>query len=501
MSSTSKIVVAKERKSNMLPEYKVKFIEMLISSGALKVGGDFTLKSKRESPYFINVGGFNSGTDTMGLANAYANTITEHLKGKFDLLYGIPEKGVGLAPTISIELAREHNVESNWFFTRKTEKAYGEATNLPKAELAKSKIVGKLPESGSRIVLLDDVFTTGDAKYGAIEELNRLLDKPQIVALVIAVDRQEVGIDGKSAIQEFTEKTGIPVYSILKATEIRQYLSSKPEPDNVGLHKMGSYLRAFGTVEASSQSELLVEMPKVVCRYERSIIPACDISDIQAFEVLVRETSKVEGIGGYKIGFELALGYGLPRVVETARKYTDKPLIYDHQKAGTDIPDTGKKFMTVNKKAGIDAVILFPQSGPETERAWIYRALDNSLGVIVGGRMTHPAYSVSEGGFIADEGALEMYRIAARAGIRNFVVPGTKPDVIRIVNDVVRGEGVDPIFYAPGFGAQLGNFNDVKAVLGNNWHAIVGRAIVNAQNGEYGKAAEENVEQLLRAQV
>ena len=161
---------------------------------------------------------------------------------------------------------------------------------------------------------------------------------------------------------------------------------------------MENYLRVYGTKEA--RGAMAPQQRRIVAE-DRSIIPACDMATIEEFDKLVKETANVEGIGGYKIGFELGLTYGLPRLAETARKYTQKPLIYDHQKAATDIPDTGQRFMLVAKKAGMDAVILFPQSGPETERAWIYRAMDTGIGVIVGGIMTHPGYLVSEGGFIS----------------------------------------------------------------------------------------------------
>jgi len=96
--------------------------------------------------------------------------------------------------------------------------------------------------------------------------------------------------------------------------------------------------------------------------------------------------------------------------------------------------------------------------------------------------MTHPAYAVSEGGFITDEGALEMYGIGARAGISHFVVPGNKPDVIKQVREVVEVEGVEPVFYAPGFIAQGGNISDAAKVAGNRFHGIVGRGIYRAQN-------------------
>ncbi|MDO8564021.1 MAG: hypothetical protein Q7R87_03360 [Nanoarchaeota archaeon] len=96
--------------------------------------------------------------------------------------------------------------------------------------------------------------------------------------------------------------------------------------------------------------------------------------------------------------------------------------------------------------------------------------------------MTHPAYAVSEGGFITDEGAREMYRIAARAGVNNFVVPGNKPEVIKDVRSIIEAEGVSPIFYAPGFVAQGGKIADAARVAGNNFHGIVGTAIYTAKD-------------------
>ena len=158
-------------------------------------------------------------------------------------------------------------------------------------------------------------------------------------------------------------------------------------------------------------------------------------------------------------------------------------MIYDHQKAATDIPETGRDFAELNREAGIDAVILFPQAGPETERAWIYHALDKGLKVIVGGRMTHPAHVVSEGGFITDEGALDMYRIGARAGLTNFVAPGNKPEVIKQVRELIEAEGVsNPVFYSPGFVAQGGKISDAAKYAGDRFHGIIGRGITQVKD-------------------
>ncbi len=109
---------------------------------------------------------------------------------------------------------------------------------------------------------------------------------------------------------------------------------------------------------------------------------------------LVKETCSVEGIGAYKIGLELCLPYGIPKVVETIRKFTNLPIIYDHQKAATDIPDLGEKFARAVK--GVNAVILFPFTGPETEKAWIKACKKARLGIIVGGEMTHKGFSEKE---------------------------------------------------------------------------------------------------------
>ncbi len=221
---------------------------------------------------------------------------------------------------------------------------------------------------------------------------------------------------------------------------------------------------------------------------QKSIIPACNVS-LDLYEKIVKETADLDSLGAYYVGFELGLTYGLPKVVELTRKYTSKPIIYDHQKAGTDIPDTGKNFARVIKNAGIDAVIFFPQSGPETERAWIEAAFGQDLGIIIGGLMTHPKYLRSEGGYLADEAIVEMYLTAAELGVTNFVVPGTRPDDIKRIREILEQRGVLPTLYVPGLVAQGGSLSDVANVAGNNWHAIIGRVIYQA--GDIRKAVLE----------
>jgi len=474
-----------------MEQYKEEFIKFLLETGALKIGGDYTLKSKRVSPWFVNVGDFNDGQSSAKLAEYFADSIINSGE-KIDIVYGIPEKGNALAVSVAMKLCEKGN-NIPWFFTRKTAKEYGEATQ---AEKIKAWVVGKAPKNGQAIAQLDDVFTAGDAKYQANELLLSLGDF-KLPLLSIAVDRQEVDLEGKSAIAEYEQKTGTKVTSIVNAIDVYSFIKRKlplttpnGKVDMAALQKMEKYILTYGTEAAKTAITKLEQ----IIQLDKSVIPACDVETLEEFEKLVKETADIEKIGAYKIGFELGLGYGLENVVSAARKYTDKPIIYDHQKAGTDIPDTGKNFAKVCKKAGIDAVILFPQAGPETEKAWITYAQEAGLKVIVGGRMTHKAYAVSEGGFITDEGAMEIYKIAAQQGIKDFVVPGNKPEIIKAVREIIEAEGIKPVFYAPGFIAQGGKIADAAKVAGDKFHGIVGRGIYQATDMK--QAALEHTSQI-----
>lgn len=229
-----------------------------------------------------------------------------------------------------------------------------------------------------------------------------------------------------------------------------------------------------------------------IIKLQKSIIPSCDVSDLTKLKNLIKETCSVEGIGAYKIGLELCIPYGICQIVDVIRKQTDLPIIYDHQKAATDIPELGEKFAKAVK--GVDAVILFPFTGPETEIAWIKACKKEKLGVIVGGEMTHKGFLESEGGFISEKEALKIYEIAAKEKINDFVVPGNKLEKIKLYKAFLEARGIKPIFYFPGLIAQGGNITESAKAAGNYWHAIVGRALYNAKNMH--KAAKELVRNL-----
>ena len=228
-----------------------------------------------------------------------------------------------------------------------------------------------------------------------------------------------------------------------------------------------------------------------IIKLKKSIIPSCDVGSLENLSKLVKATCSVKGVGAYKIGFELVIPFGIEKVVKTIRKITKLPVIYDHQKAGTDIPEMGEKFMKACRL--IDAVILFPQAGPETEVAWIKAAQQSKMNVIIGGEMTHQAYLKEAGGFIDDNAPKRMYEIAASMGVLDFVIPGNKPEKAMEYVKILKNKIKNPIFYSPGLITQGGSITDLAQQL-DSWHAIIGRAIYEAK--DMRKTAEELAKEL-----
>lgn len=233
----------------------------------------------------------------------------------------------------------------------------------------------------------------------------------------------------------------------------------------------------------------------------KSVIVAADVPNLVALESLAEAMVGVQGIGGFKLGFTLGL-QDLARAANVVKRKLgeDFPIIYDHQKAGNDIPETGAGFAKTVKDAGVNSVILFPFAGPATQEAWTKSCLDAGLQVITGGIMTHKKFLVSEGGYIADAAVEQIYRNACMWDCRHFVVPGTKLDWVKrirewLVKDL--GEG-NFVLYAPGFIAQGGIISDCGQAAGDKWHPIVGTAIYKQPNSAAQKrAAIEMTSQIL----
>jgi orotidine-5'-phosphate decarboxylase len=240
---------------------------------------------------------------------------------------------------------------------------------------------------------------------------------------------------------------------------------------------------------------------KRIIAADKSIVPACDVATLDHLRALVKATADLEGIGAYKLGFTLALRYGLPSVVKEIRALCDKPIIYDHQKAGTDIPDTGAPFVAACAEAGVDSIILVPMSGPATQVAWTQAVQDAGLSVIVAGEMTHERFLQSDGGYLSNDSPSRILSLAARMGVRDFVVPGTKPEKItQYRQELEKSLGADFAFYSPGFVAQGGDISEGAKAAGKRFHPIVGRAIYNAGGEELMREAAKSLcEKLLAA--
>lgn len=234
---------------------------------------------------------------------------------------------------------------------------------------------------------------------------------------------------------------------------------------------------------------------KKIIQLHRSIIPACDVSSLEHLSAIVKATRGMEKVSAYKVGFELVVRFGLKKTVDTVKRLSEKPVIYDHQKGGTDIPEMGERFASACSQSGVDAVIIFPFTGPESESAWIDAIKKQGLGVIVGGEMSHKKFLAKEQGFISDDAPKKIFELAASKKVNDFVVPATKPQRIEYFSTLLEGLGVkQPAFYSPGFVTQGGSLEKALESTDLDFHAIVGRAIYGAKNPK--SAAMDLVEKI-----
>ncbi len=223
-----------------MEKYKKEFIDFLLEKKAFRIG-EFTLKSGRKSPYFVNTGMFDDGESVDKLGYFYASRLIDANAGNIDIIFGPAYKGIPLAVSTASSLSRDFGKNVGYSFDRKEDKDHGDA-----AAKGKTKIVGKQIEDGSSIVMIDDVFTTGGTKYETLELLNSLANNLKYPTLIIAVDRMEANERGSSNITEFTEKTGIPVISIVNIREIIDYLDKADKLSSEDKRRFETYLEEYG---------------------------------------------------------------------------------------------------------------------------------------------------------------------------------------------------------------------------------------------------------------
>ncbi|MFV2031004.1 MAG: orotate phosphoribosyltransferase [Gammaproteobacteria bacterium] len=197
-------------------DFQSQFLDYCLKRGVLKFGR-YTLKSGRVSPYFFNAGLFYTGADLVALGACYAEAI-ERSGLKFDLLFGPAYKGIPLAAVTASALYQNYNRDIPYAFDRKEAKDHGEG----------GKIVGA-PVQG-RVMIIDDVITAGTAIRQSIQLIESL--GASVTAVTVALDRQEKGQGGGSAIQEL-EQTGVQVIPIIRLDNILQYLQSSELDENL----------------------------------------------------------------------------------------------------------------------------------------------------------------------------------------------------------------------------------------------------------------------------
>lgn len=221
--------------------------------------------------------------------------------------------------------------------------------------------------------------------------------------------------------------------------------------------------------------------PVVGITARQGVIPALDAETVDENRRVVEATTDVDGIVAYKMGLSMVLDRGLAGAVDALRQVTDLPLIYDHQKAGCDIPDMGPKFAALCKKAGVDGLILFPVAGPLAVDGFVGGSLQNGLMPIVGGDLPFPTYNASGGGYVVDDSLSMIFERSVRVGCDHFVIPGN--DGKKIAEHAARlVEAVDePWLFIPGIGALGGSIAEAfKPAEGCRRFAIIGRGIYGA---------------------
>lgn len=215
-----------------MESYKREFIEFLESAGVLKFG-DFTAKSGRKIPYFINAGDIKTGEQISKLGEFYAKAYFEKLGNKKAVLYGPAYKGIPIAVSVACALSKG-GLDVPFFFNRKEEKDHGEG----------GVFVGYKPQSGEEVVITEDVITAGTAIRESMAILSKL-DGVKVSAVFVMVDRKEKGLTEKSAMAEISEEYGFPVYSVVDVYDIIEYLEEKDE-NKENVERIKAYLAVNG---------------------------------------------------------------------------------------------------------------------------------------------------------------------------------------------------------------------------------------------------------------
>ncbi|MBN7771987.1 orotate phosphoribosyltransferase [Clostridium aminobutyricum] len=223
--------------------YKEYFIEFMVRSGVLTFG-DFTTKSGRKTPYFVNTGNYKTGAQADKLGHFYASCIAENIRNgvipsDIAAIFGPAYKGIPIAVAAAIALSRDFDMDVNYCFNRKEEKDHGEG----------GKMVGYKLQDGDSVLIVEDVITAGTAIRETLPQIKAAADV-NIAGLIISVDRMEKGQGEKTAIQEIEEEFGIKTYPLVTVREIIDTMHNKEIDGNIVINddmkqKMEEYLEKY----------------------------------------------------------------------------------------------------------------------------------------------------------------------------------------------------------------------------------------------------------------
>ena len=206
----------RKRGNDNMEQYKQEFIEFMVGSNVLKFG-DFTLKSGRKSPFFMNAGAYVTGSQLRKLGEYYARAIHEKYGDDFDVLFGPAYKGIPLSVATTIAYSELYGMEIRYCSNRKEAKDHGDVGIL----------LGSKIQDGDRVVIIEDVTTSGKS----IEETFPILKAQgniEIKGLMVSLNRCERGKGTKSALQEVSELYGFPTGAIVSMKEVVEHLYNRP---------------------------------------------------------------------------------------------------------------------------------------------------------------------------------------------------------------------------------------------------------------------------------
>lgn len=219
--------------------YQEEFITFMVRSGVLTFG-DFTTKSGRKTPYFINTGNYKTGAQAAKLGDYYAACIQQNLPDGVDCLFGPAYKGIPLAVAAASSLYRNFDRDLPYCFNRKEAKDHGEG----------GVMVGYKPQAGDKVVIVEDVVTAGTAVRETIELFQHVADV-ELTALIVSVDRMERGTGEKTTINELREEYGIRVFPIVTVRQVIDFLYNREVDGKVYIdgamkNRMEHYLDQYG---------------------------------------------------------------------------------------------------------------------------------------------------------------------------------------------------------------------------------------------------------------